>query len=241
MPTTTLVFLLLSLALLCVHGHGTECEVLRRELDDQKIKYEAELKSQKTNYEGLKAVTKQLVERVEQMEKQIVEPVAFSAALNNPIEVSEGDVVKFDFEFIDTHGLHNLDVGIVTIPQTGVYEVNVNLYKNTGTVYNQVSADLYVNESALARLYNRYVTDTQATAHGTVMIIHELTIGNTLYVRAGNAGSIYGDGFARSQFNVNIWDKCQRIHKAILIKYIVVQLKAGNKNILILVCLYVYN
>ena len=214
MPATTLVFLLSSsVAVLCVHGQGSECEVLRKELDDLKLKYEADLKAltgqlEKRNLD-LESKNTALEVKLQDLATWIVEPLAFSAALTNTIEVSEGDVIKFDFEFVDTHGLHNPDVGIITIPETGIYEVNVNIFKYIQEENNIVYADLCVNSAPLTRIYHRYKIDTEATAHGSVTIIREFTIGNTLYVRAGNAATYFGDVPSRSQFNVKYLGKMQ--------------------------------
>ena len=128
--------------------------------------------------------------------------IAFSASLANPITVSGGDIIKFEYEFIDTHNMHNPNVGYYTIPQSGIYEVNVNLYKGGSSSYNDAVADLYVNEVLLTRIWNRYA-DSPDRAHSSCSIIHEFTIGNTLYVQAGIAGSYYGEpSVSFSQFNI---------------------------------------
>ena len=117
--------------------------------------------------------------------------------------MSEGDIIKFDYVFIDTHWLYNPNGGIFTIPLTGIYEVNVNLYKGASGTYDGVHADLYVNDTPLTRISkNVNSLDGWGTAHSSCTIIREFIIGNTLYVQAGNSASYFGDYFARSQFNV---------------------------------------
>ena len=127
--------------------------------------------------------------------------VAFSAALANDTTVSTGDIIKFDYEFIDTHGLHNPTLGTFTVPQTGIYEVSLNLYKNAGRLYDDVIADIYVNDTRLTRLRNRYA-DATDQASSSSSVIREFTIGSTLYIRAGTSGTYYGSSFHYSQFNI---------------------------------------
>ena len=127
--------------------------------------------------------------------------VAFSAALTSDTTVSTGDIIKFDYEFIDTHGLHNPTLGTFTIPQTGIYEVNVNLFKSGSVLYNDVAADIYVDDTQLTRLRNSS-TDEADRASSSSSLIHEFTIGNTLYIRAGTSGTFFGNSLRYSQFNI---------------------------------------
>ena len=129
------------------------------------------------------------------------DPIAFSVALTSSITVSPGDIIKFNYVFVDTNGVYNPNVGIFTIPQTGVYEVNVNMFKATTSTYNHAFADLYVNETPLTGLEN-YYPDGEGTAHSSCTIIREFTKENTLYVQAANPANYWGDYLARSQFNV---------------------------------------
>ena len=128
-------------------------------------------------------------------------PIAFSAALTSTITVSEGDVIKFDYEFVDTHDLHNPNIGTFTIPLTGIYEVNVNLCKASGANFNNAVADLYVDDTQLTRVYNRYADETDIS-HSSCSIIREFTIGNTIYVRAASSVSYLGQSVKYSQFNI---------------------------------------
>ena len=131
----------------------------------------------------------------------VTDPIALSVALTDIITVTDGDTINFNYVFIDTHGLYNPNVGIFTIPQTGIYEVNVNLYKSPSSIYNDAIADLFVNNTPLTRIHN-YDSHGTGRAHSSCTIIREFTIGHTLHVRARNTASYFGDSLARSQFNV---------------------------------------
>ena len=98
---------------------------------------------------------------------------------------------------------------------TGIYEVNVNLYKASGTSYNDALADLYVGDTQLVRIANRYA-DASDISHSSCSIIRKFTIGNTLYVRASKEVSYYGSSVKYSQFNIKylgsasegVWSYC---------------------------------
>ena len=130
------------------------------------------------------------------------EPIALSVALERDINVKEEDIIKFDFVFINTHKSYNPKRGIFTVPQTGIYEIHVNMYKGSRSFYNDVAASLFVNKTRLTFIDTFLYPDGFGTAHSSCTIIREFTIGDNLYIKALYSGAYYGDGGARSQFNV---------------------------------------
>ena len=129
------------------------------------------------------------------------QPVAFSAALANTIELPAGDIIKFDHIFIDTHGLYNPNVGIYTIPLTGIYEITATIFKAGGSGYNDAQAEVMVNDELLSRLYNYTPVDVSSRLHSSSSIIIRLTIGDTLYVKTATS-VIYNSSGQASQFSV---------------------------------------
>ena len=119
-------------------------------------------------------------------------PIAFSVAKNTTQSVISGDIIKFEHEFIDTHGLFNADLGTFTVPQTGIYEFKLTLYKPSSSTYNNGYGDVYVGNTFLTRMNLYFANDTSATAHSTSTVIREFNIGDTVYVRAANTVPIYG-------------------------------------------------
>ena len=116
--------------------------------------------------------------------------------------VSAGDNILFDEELIDTHDTYNPIFGIYIVPEAGLYEVIVTLYKAYGSTYNSVIGELYVGDTFLTTIYNRYYSDTSATAHSTSSIIQEFQVGDTLRVEADSSGSFYGStSYRASQFS----------------------------------------
>ena len=127
--------------------------------------------------------------------------LAFSASLSSIISVNEGDIIKFDKVITDTREMYNPNLGIYTIPQSGLYEVNVNLFKANGITYDDTAADLCVDDKTLTRIWNTYSTGA-VRSHSSTVIINEFTFGNTLYIKAFNTGTHYGSSQSHSQFNI---------------------------------------
>ena len=77
----------------------------------------------------------------------VMEPIVLGTALTHIVTETPGQIIRFNTVLIDTAGVYDQNVGIVTIPQTGVYEVNVNLFKDFPIAFNNAIADLYVNDT----------------------------------------------------------------------------------------------
>ena len=133
----------------------------------------------------------------------VTDPIALSVGLTTTIETSEGDTIAFDYVFIDTHNSYIPETGAFLIPQTGIYEVNVNLYKADydGNDYDGAIVDLYVNDTPLARLRNDVAGSD--TAHSSCTVIREFVVDDAVYVQTESSTTYFGDSIARSQFNVN--------------------------------------
>ena len=116
--------------------------------------------------------------------------------------VTAGDNILFEEEMIDTHDTFNPTYGVYAIPEDGLYEVIVTLYKYTSSTYNDVYADLYLDDTFLTRINNDFSSDTAAAAHSTSSIIREFLAGDRIHVVAGTSGSFYGSTVYRaSQFS----------------------------------------
>ena len=129
-------------------------------------------------------------------------PVCFTAVKTTTQSVSDGEGIIFDEELIDTHDTYNPTYGTFIVPQDGIYEISVTMYKSTSSTYNDMSFNLYLFNIFMAEINIYFGSDTAASAHSTSTIIRELRAMDSLQVRAGSSGSVYGSTSSKaSQFS----------------------------------------
>ena len=119
------------------------------------------------------------------------ETISFSAVKTSTQEVQAGANIHFETELIDTHNGFSPASGIYVIPMDGIYEVNVNLFKMNGTIYNDVFAELLVGDTALASISN-YEANVGGKFHSSASVIREFRVNDFLRVRSSSAKSFYG-------------------------------------------------
>lgn len=108
--------------------------------------------------------------------------IAFSAVKTATQQASAWDNILFDDVQLDTHGSYYPALGVYFVPEAGIYEVIVTLFKGTSPVYNGAYADLYSGNVFLARVYHWLSADTSATASGTASVIRRFRAGDALRV-----------------------------------------------------------
>ena len=86
--------------------------------------------------------------------------------MTRPQDVSTGVTIVFDEELIDTHDSYNPTHGIYVIPEKGIYEITVTLYKQrllpgTNNMYGDLVMVNAANETELLnRIHLFYSSDS---------------------------------------------------------------------------------
>eukprot|EP00923_Selenidium_pygospionis_P056163 GHVN01097805.1.p1 GENE.GHVN01097805.1~~GHVN01097805.1.p1 ORF type:complete len:216 (-),score=6.83 GHVN01097805.1:201-848(-) len=185
-----------------LQAETTKLANMVQELKNGSEAMKTEINALKTENEAMKTE----VERLSNTKISAVTPMCFSAVKTSTQSVVSGDKILFEEELVDTHDTFSPVLGVYGIPQTGVWEVIVTLYKPyTSASYNDVTARLYVGTTFLTRIDLRTYNSNYDVTHSTSTIIRQFNAGDALSVQSASTGSFYGNtGYKSSQFSAKL-------------------------------------
>ncbi|MDC8005892.1 hypothetical protein POV27_17700 [Aureisphaera galaxeae] len=109
-------------------------------------------------------------------------PAARVTADLQSIAASTSEIVEFDTETFDTQNSFDPTSFAYTVPEGGMYWINLNVHKSTGVIASTLVIEIHINGSL-------YVANDNATRNRNMKTLAQLATGDTIEVFANNTDS----------------------------------------------------